>query len=349
VRRIYIFAIALLAGVALLSVHSWMAVPADAMSNDPVPTGTLLYFPAVSVPPPTPTPTPINTPTPTNTPFPPVNKIVYLCGSTQTNSNICIMNADGSRQKRIVTASGTSYYSQPRLSPDGSRVVFVKITTDTLQGTMWAIGTMNEDGSNYKEHFSGTDVFVYPEWSPDGSKLAFISTMDADDDNDIYMVNSDGSGASTKITSTTDMVYRDLSWSHDGAKIVFAAFKMGGPSGYRIWWMNSDGTSQTQLTTAGGYADQSPRWSPGDTHILFQRAFGPGQTGRQVSVMDPDGTNQTQLTSGGQHYYPCWSPNGEKILYNVGSGLAVMDTDGTNQVNLTNPDDDALEIWADWR
>jgi len=80
VRRLYIFAIVLLAGVALLSVSSLMPMQADAVLDIPMPTGTLLFFPGVQVAPPT--------PTPTATPAPPpgvdtAQEVLILAGAFQ--------------------------------------------------------------------------------------------------------------------------------------------------------------------------------------------------------------------------------------------------------------------------
>jgi Tol biopolymer transport system component len=49
-----------------------------------------------------------------------------------------------------------------------------------------------------------------PQWSPDGSQIAFAS--DRDGDNDVYVINSDGSGLAVNITNNTANDF-EVSWS----------------------------------------------------------------------------------------------------------------------------------------
>src|SRR6478735_1572505 len=70
--------------------------------------------------------------------------------------------------------------TDPQLSPDGSRVLFVRTTTDLKSGDRNAdIWTVPADGSGpAKELIAGNKSDNTPRFSPDGGSIAFISTRD---------------------------------------------------------------------------------------------------------------------------------------------------------------------------
>jgi Tol biopolymer transport system component len=99
-------------------------------------------------------------------------------------------------------------------------------------------------------------------WSPDG-KSAIYSTPD----DDIYVVNSDGSGA-RKLNSRDDHIGKtpadDLVWSPDGSKIRF--IKDG-----RIWEMSPDGSGLHQLLPGWHPSERlcCGRWSSNGRFFFF--------------------------------------------------------------------------------
>ncbi len=77
---------------------------------------------------------------------------------------------------------------------------------------------------------------------------------DRDGNNEIYIMNADGSGQAN-ITNHPAM---DLgpSWSPDGASIAFYSDRDGR---FEIYVMNADGSGVTRLTDQGA---NSPSWGP---------------------------------------------------------------------------------------
>jgi len=67
--------------------------------------------------------------------------------------------------------------SDPRISPDGSRVVYVRrgfdIMTDGARSALWSINT---DGSDHRALTDGTSGAASPRWSPDGGRLLYVSS-----------------------------------------------------------------------------------------------------------------------------------------------------------------------------
>ena len=87
--------------------------------------------------------------------------------------------------------------SQPELSPDGARIVFIdweasRIATVPTEGGTYSLLTPPPPPA---------DFFIYdtsPTWSPDGEQVAFISNRGRDRENagskDLYIINADGTG-----------------------------------------------------------------------------------------------------------------------------------------------------------
>jgi Tol biopolymer transport system component len=62
--------------------------------------------------------------------------------------------------------------ADPRISPDGSRVVYVRrgsdIMTDRSRTALWAI---DSDGANHRALTDGNSAVDSPRWAPDGNRL----------------------------------------------------------------------------------------------------------------------------------------------------------------------------------
>jgi Tol biopolymer transport system component len=67
--------------------------------------------------------------------------------------------------------------SDPRISPDGKLVVYVRnfmdIMKDRRRSNFWII---NSDGREHRSLTSGKHNDSSPRWSPDGKRLLYVST-----------------------------------------------------------------------------------------------------------------------------------------------------------------------------
>jgi acylaminoacyl-peptidase len=67
--------------------------------------------------------------------------------------------------------------SDPRISPDGKRIVYVRnfmdIMKDRRQSNLWII---NSDGTEHRPLTSGKQSDSSPRWSPDGKRLMYVSS-----------------------------------------------------------------------------------------------------------------------------------------------------------------------------
>ena len=231
----------------------------------------------------------------------------------------------------------------PRWSPDGRSIVF----TSNIDGN-YDLYSLNADGSDVRgpatrlEQESNTDGDFSPDWSQysvsttpassadapvepssTGGLIAFTSDRDGNDE--IYVMNPDGTGQ-TRLTYNPGFD-GNPSWSPDGTKIAFTS---GDGWEADIYVMNSDGSDQIRLTDPGWVEEMGhegsyrPEWSPDGSTIAF--TMGPGEDSRwkAVALITSDGSNQTLLTD----YYndwcndrycsnwgPFWAPDGRLLFY----------------------------------
>jgi Tol biopolymer transport system component len=102
-------------------------------------------------------------------------------------------------------------------------------------------------------HFGG-GIAYDPVWSPARDQIAFVSN---DSDNDeIWVINHDGSGANQLTRDAYSWWDKHPSWSPDGSKLVFWSNRTGNR---QIWVMDADGSNLYSLSRTG-FNDWDPVW-----------------------------------------------------------------------------------------
>jgi Tol biopolymer transport system component len=170
--------------------------------------------------------------------------------------------------------------------------------------------------------------------------------------NEIHVVNQDGSGDTTLGTGT------DPSWSPDGTKI---AFEDGADFGGELWTMNADGTDRHQVVgkNSNGFVSH-PTWSPDGSKLAFSRTRCVSDPEfyctAVLAIVNSDGTGETTLGTDTYPRQPVWSPDGAKIAFVDNSRssdlccygeIFTINPDGTGQSELNvNPYDDESPDWS---
>ncbi len=256
-------------------------------------------------------------------------KIAFIsnrAGSGGQDTDIFIMNADGSGQTRLTTSPEPEQY--PSFSSDGTKIVFTR-------GSSPKIFVMNVDGSSQTELTSTTGNFE-PRFSPDGSKIVFMSSRDLNEE--IYIMNADGTNQ-TRLTNNS-VLDRFPVFSPDGSKIAFTSKRDGW---LEIYIMNVDGTNQVRLTNVTNRDSSAPVFSPDGTKIAFESERSGAGLAFNIFTMNVNGTNVTRLTTSPSldDYAPSFSPDGSAITFYTtrhgGDNFEVytMNVDGTNQRNIS--------------
>jgi TolB protein len=176
--------------------------------------------------------------------------------------------------------------SDPSISPDGATVLF----TSNRFGTPQLFSVPFAGGSATQLTFFASGA-VQGQWSPDGTKITYVS---GDTNDDVYIMNSDGTGQ-TQLTSSTSDEWNPA-FSPDGSKIVFVRDygSLGEVIG-QIMVVNAVGGGLNRLTTSM-LSDDEPCYSGNGQYIFFSRPFG---FGKEIFRMTNSGGSSTNLTSFG--------------------------------------------------
>ncbi|HET8648246.1 MAG TPA: S9 family peptidase, partial [Vicinamibacteria bacterium] len=117
------------------------------------------------------------------------------------------------------------WIADPRLSPDGTRVAFVRVTADEKrEGYETAIWMVPADGSEPARPFTGGPGDTAPRWSPDGRTLAFLRAEMKDGKREpaqIHLIPAGGGEA--RAVSEVPRGAGAPVWSPDGRWLAFTA------------------------------------------------------------------------------------------------------------------------------
>jgi len=170
----------------------------------------------------------------------------------------------------------------------------------------------------------------YHSISADGSIIAFRSNVDGD--NEIFVVNSDGS--ELRQLTNNKRAGGAPSISADGSRI---AFHSNVDSDHEIFVINSDGTGLKQLTHNEVH-DNNPSISADGSIIAFRSNV---DGDNEIFVVNSDGSGLTQLThNDAREGFPYISADGSKIAFKSKVDgdyeIFVINSDGTGLTQLTD-------------
>lgn len=227
----------------------------------------------------------------------------YVNGDFSTWS-IHTFNVDGTDLTRLTTQIGV-WDNEPRWSPDGSQIAFVRIyPSNNNKEEIWM---MNADGSN--QRYIGIEGFI-GGWHPDGTRLIYVTVINGN--YEVCTCLPDG----TDIRQITNNTVNEISpsYSPDGNQIVFDSFEgtlytNTNAATYEIFVMNADGTDRRQLTDNERF-DGSARWSPDGNHLAFSSGL-LTEENLEIYIMNMDGSNVRSVTNspaGITAINPVWRP-----------------------------------------
>jgi len=122
--------------------------------------------------------------------------------------------------------------AEPDVSPDGSRIVFIRIRELVDRGgarNLAAVFVVGADGSGLRRLTPWDADAATPAWSPDGTRIAFnvADHLLGLGRPQILVMNADGSGR-TRITDDPIASAFWPTWSSDGSTIVFTRWRGAG-------------------------------------------------------------------------------------------------------------------------
>ncbi|HEY1471120.1 MAG TPA: S41 family peptidase [Candidatus Acidoferrum sp.] len=184
------------------------------------------------------------------------------------------------------------------LSPKGERALFVA-RGDVFTAPIEKGATRNlTDTSNAHDKFA--------QWSPDGAKIAFISDMDGEDE--LYLVNQDGSGKPEELTHGFHAMLYQPSWAPDGKRIAF------GDKDGKLYVLTLDDKKVTQIAqNPRGRIPEYP-WSDDGGHLAYTMDNSAGFTSVYIwSVTDGQSHRVSDELYDSDH--PAWDPDGNYLYF----------------------------------
>ena len=197
------------------------------------------------------------------------------------------------------------YVTEPSISPDGSKVVYVRnfkdIMTDRDYSNLWIV---NSDGSQNRPITQGNQRDYAPVWSHDGTKLAFLSNQQ-DDKTKLFVHYFD---TQTSVALTNSAVPPgSVSWSYDNQSLAFTQFVPSTPK------------SLLNIPSKPTGAD----WNAAPIYIdeMVYRRDGAGYVkpgNRQIFTIGLAGGTARQWTSDDHNYgSPVWSKDGKSLFFSA--------------------------------
>lgn len=265
------------------------------------------------------------------------------------------------------------FISDPQISPDEERVVFVraKVSEDqrSRHSSLWMVD-IDQPGEPYR--FTSGESDRFPRWSPDGEQIAFLS--DRGNGTKIYTIPARG-GEAEQLVETGHSI-SSFEWSPDGDQLLLrlnkdleededendepqpdvrevttSLFKADGTGilpkrRAQIWTYSVERDTLRQLTDGTDWNDNSPVYSNDGSQIAFtSNRTGDeyeGDYNQDIYIIPADSGAVEKLTeTDARATSPAWSPDDETLAFIYTEGryqktdIYLMEADGTNKRNAS--------------
>jgi Tol biopolymer transport system component/DNA-binding winged helix-turn-helix (wHTH) protein len=201
----------------------------------------------------------------------------------------------------------------PALSPDGTRVAFIRREPEAAGSDLY----LKQVGSEATLRLTDDPAWnAWPAWSPDGQSIAFVRGEEGQ--TAICMVSSLG-GTARRLTGVASLV-DGLDWSTDGQSLVFSAVdpKQGE---YRLFLLSLTDLVITAVPGAfpGGAGDFQPRFSPDGRHLAWMGLDQAGANHLYVRSLEKGPARPvTRGLAAVQGL--AWTPDGGSLVYAASPG-----------------------------
>jgi dipeptidyl aminopeptidase/acylaminoacyl peptidase len=263
--------------------------------------------------------------------------------------SVCFGPNESLAQKRPMTFDevvGLKRASDPRLSPDGSKIAFVVTEwdkeRDAFNGDIYLVAVAEGVLRRLTQH---PDTDQSPRWSPDGSALAFLSNRQGEDKEDkkvfqIYLWEV-GAGEPRQLSFHEESITA-LEWSPDGRTLAFLAPEKKeddeakkpdkdkkaktpkpvvvdeDPPNAHLWLLDV-ASQKAQRLTQKPFHLTDVSFSPDGKSLAYVAQISPkvaDALSAELYVVSVQGGEPRRLTSNGfSESHPRWSPDGSRIAY----------------------------------
>jgi eukaryotic-like serine/threonine-protein kinase len=231
----------------------------------------------------------------------PPEVVAFTSGRLQASSQLAWFDRAG-RQLSSIGPIGDLRW--PRISPDGTTVVFARANAQTGFYELWLHDLRS--GGERRLTMVATTTVGYPIWSRDSSRVVFTSTRDR-----LWslFVQPISGGAHDEVLLANARGL-PMDWSPDGRYVIYQTG--GGPTSFDVWMLPLDGERKPlpYLNSAAG--ERQPRVSPNGRWI----AYVSDETRRPeiyVQTFPQPGGKWAVSSSGGM--VPVWRSDGSELFF----------------------------------
>jgi Tol biopolymer transport system component/serine/threonine protein kinase len=251
----------------------------------------------------------------------------------QQAQTLFLVAVDNPEDKRPLTTSvGRTYDTDPRFSPDGQTVAFVRL----LGGYQYVrdVFLVRVAGGEPKRLTFDNSFINGLDWTPDGAYIVFSSDR-LGGSGRLWKVSTSGGEPELLPVGQGGASFPTL--SRDGRRLAYTQTTQN----INIWrYEVPQGTGRTSPPTkliASTEQEEQPDFSPDGKRILFASTR---SGSKEIWVCDSDGSNPRQLTFlGGLAINPRWSPSGREIAFESSPeghpAIFVVDAEGGRPRRLT--------------
>ena len=231
-------------------------------------------------------------------------------------AQIYAVNPDGTALAQLTREPKGIAARWPSWSPDGSRILFVRVNQSNFLGRVWI---MNADGSGQRQLASDTPRHsdYQPGYTPDGRHIVFTRCLPVFEHCAIWIMRSDGTRRHLLIPflkTPTETLNLDPKVSPDGRHLTFTRFGFHGVIS-QVWVARINGTHARPLT-APRLEAFGTSWSSDSNHIAFASNSNRAQS--SVYVMAANGTGVRRLATTKwptDNFDPAYAPGGSQIAF----------------------------------
>jgi Tol biopolymer transport system component len=220
-----------------------------------------------------------------------------------------IMSLDATTKRSTGLVAGAENDRNPRLSPDGTTMIFDR----EVAGSMHQLMVAAADGTGARPIGPVITDLDPVAWSPDGSRIAVDSIVNGVTGIRVIDLNGNVRLALRQVESSPTEIVQDIQWMPNGTEILFRAWTPPGPFG--LWTTNVDGTGLRYILPESQKMHESlfPAVSPDGSTVAYSFT----DEGR-IRLADIATGNERTLrfnVPSGDDIRPVWSPDGTRLVF----------------------------------